>query len=416
MTERNKIRNKVQSEAISAWFDNSCHGYSIISMGVGKSKIIAEAINKFMDVNSHMITKDLDIPILVLVNSTFLRDEELPMELEKWGCNYDVKIVCYQTAYKWQEKRIGLLLADELDFAISESAKYLKVLKYNRFLYWFGMTGSMIEKKTEIFNEIFPDPPFFTYSLKQAQQDGVLNQTKIILHEVPLTDEVYENTPYGEIKKYKWIQSKIDAYEILNNQYSYAHTVIQDAEQALKKAKALKQYWESSNGNKNSRKLMLYSLKSTVDYAQTLKEYILSRDNISKVITFSEFTKEADTISKYTYHGKSPNNTVIKQFNTGEIRELGVCKKVNRGVNFNGLNHAIIQSYSSGITNALQGYIGRLVRLEPDETAYIHFLFSSYKEGGVIKYCRNLQWIQDILSTPELEHLNTTYFKLEPIK
>lgn len=423
MTEQNRIRNLVQEQALDAWFDHSCSGYAVISMGVGKSKIIADAINRFMDSYGPELPSDLDIPILVLVNSTFLRDEELPKELKKWNCNHKVKIACYQTAYKWKDKNIGLLLADELDFAVSESSKYLKVLKHNQFKYWFGMTGSMIEKKAELFQETLPGGPFFTYSLQQAQSDGVLNKTKIILHEVPLTTEIYQNTPYGEIKKYIWIQGKIDkyknliyeAYDIINNANSYPYDVVMDAEEALKKAKGLKQYWESNAGNKNSRKVMMYSLKSTIDYARNLKEYLLTRDETSKVITFSEFTKDADAISNYTYHGKSPNNKIITQFNEGEIRELGVCKKVNRGVNFNGLNHAIIQSFSSSVTNALQGYIGRLVRLNPDQTAYLHFLFSSYPHNGDIKYCRNLQWVQDILSAPETAHLNEEYFKLESV-
>ena len=92
----NEIRNYVQQTVVDKWATDY-YGYAVITMGVGKSRIIAMAINKIMDDPAKAWELQFyDIPILILVNSRFLRDVELMRELKKWGCNHPIKVSCYQ--------------------------------------------------------------------------------------------------------------------------------------------------------------------------------------------------------------------------------------------------------------------------------------------------------------------------------
>jgi len=413
MTNRNKLRDTLRNNIISKWFQEECIGWALAAMGTGKSRIIAEAINKFMESEYSEGINDCHYPILIGVPSRYLRDQELPNELEKWGCKHKVKIACYQSICKWN-KTIGLFIADELDFALSEEEKYMKSFTNNYISYFFGLTGTMIESKYFQTLKTIHRHPFFEYPLRKAQIDGVINKTEIWLHQVPFILDPYEDTPYGEISKYKWIQKHISeakeeiefGWHILKNQSQSTPLAIQIAQEKIDKYNGIKKYWESSGRNKNSRLKFLRSSESTKQYARNLKEAIFEYNEDNKVIIFSVYTRDVDEITPYAYHGKSDNPEVIQQFNRGEIRELGACKKVNRGVNFTGLNHCIVQSYTTSLTNAMQAYIGRMVRLDPDETAYIHMLYSVYWINNQIQYAHNYQWIQDLLSNEELSHIN----------
>ncbi len=401
-------REEVQEETLSKWIKSGYSGYSIISMGVGKSRIITNAINHIMETPLKDELLKCEIPILIVVSSTQLRDKEMPAELEKWGCKHEVKLACYQSTYRWK-KEIGLLIADEMDFALGAGAKYMKTFINNKFKYFFGLSGTILGKKAELSNLLFNKLPFFKYPIKQAQVDGVLNKTVFWIHEVPLSYKKSETAPYGEISKYKWIEKKIK--ECKENYESYLDCVRKTHDEGcyeeMMKWKRYKEYWESSGKNKNSRLEFLRTADSLVEYAKRLIWRVLEKSEKNKVLLFSEYTKTIDKITPYGYYGnKKDNAEILKSFNEGKIRVLGAAKKVYRGINFNGLNHCIVQSYSSSITNAHQGFVGRMVRLDPGDTAYVHILVSYYtdNEGNKI-YTQNMAWAKKFLNTREFSHI-----------
>ena len=345
-----------------------------------------------------------DIPILILVNSTQLRDVELPDELKKWGCAHPVKIACYQTAHKWQ-KEIGLLIADEMDFALSEGARYARCFTKNSFTRFLGLTGTLIPSKFEKSIDVFQKPPFYRYELKQAQLDGVINKTKIWIHEVPLYVRPTATAPYGEVAKYKWITQKInEAMHHIGLSYD-----LEEFDQ-VERWKRTKAYWESSGGNKNSRMHMMRTAESLHDYAALLIKAITKNDPNNKILIFSELTEQVDLLTGNRYHGKEHKKETLENFNEGVIRELGVVKKVNRGVNFKALNNCVVHSYSSSMTNAQQAFIGRMVRLAPDQLAHIHILVSYYDDHGTKSYCRNMNWIKNVIDAIELNHIDVEYY------
>lgn len=403
------MRNKVQQETLTQWILNNYFGYALISMGVGKSKIIADAINHIMSTSYNEQIESKEIPILIGVNTTVLRDRELPLELEKWGCKYKVKIACYQAIYKWK-KSIGLFIADELDFALSDGERYARSFTNNTYDFFLGMTGSLIQEKYNKTVHLFQQKPFYSYPLAQAQKDGVINKTKIWLHDVPFDTKPTIDAPYGEVRKYIWINGKIaDAKQKLAFAYhalsaadpSESHSISED----ITKWGHIKKYWESSGRNKNSRLKFLRSAESLIQYAIKLKYRILLNSPDHKILIFAELTEDVDKITPSTYHSKSKNNDILTKFNEGNVRELGVVKKVNRGVNFIGLDNCIVQSFSSSLTNAQQAFVGRMVRLSPDELAHIHILVSYYLENGAKVYAQNLHWALSFLETPELAHI-----------
>ena len=410
--DRNELRSYIQDETVNRWVTAGYFGYGLIGMGVGKSKIMAMAIIKYLENHPEFDYQKYDYPILIVVNSSTLRDTEIPKELKKWKVTVKVKVICYQTAYRWTDKKIGILLTDELVFAITEGQRYLQLFHKCVYDAWLGLTGTLIEGKEAATQALFGRSPFIEFPLSKAQEMGLLNKTEIWIHEVPLYTHKTVNAPYGESSKYKWISKKIIELKVaISSIYDYfkSHRGISFDENLrlnadLNELKSKKEFWESRKSNPNNRMQMMHSAESLSNYARILKDIILKDPN-NKVIIFAELTSEVDLVANYCYHGKKSDDDIIDKLNSGEISELGVVRKVNRGVNFAGLNHAIIHSYTSSVTNASQAYIGRMVRLEPDQIARIHFLVSYYMDNGEKVYCQNHSWICSIFSSRELEHL-----------
>jgi superfamily II DNA or RNA helicase len=91
---------------------------------------------------------------------------------------------------------------------------------------------------------------------------------------------------------------------------------------------------------------------------------------------FSRYTEQANTINNNTYHSKNSkdeNEKIFDLFNSGKIRCMSVCSKIDRGDNIVGLNNIILESYTSSDT-IIRQRIGRSNRLDVNDIANIFIL------------------------------------------
>ena len=429
LLNRKEKRNLIQGRFLNLWIENNLNGFGLLSVGLGKSKIIIDALNYIYDTKE--IWEEVNkasIPILILVNSTYLRDEGLLKEFDIFNLREEIKekvrVECYQAVYKWNKKDVGIMLADELDFALSkEYSKTFDVKRIGR-KYFLGLSGTVEDDRIELLNS-------FTnilcwYPVDKAQKEGIVNETKIIIHKVPLDTTKNIEVEYtkngkkqkfytSEQEQYKYIQKAIKKHIITasnykkeidkkwkeyfaNNKASHIISEIKVLEAKQAREWKNKERIESGLGNKSSRLNFLYSLKSTIDYSKKLKEKLLKEDN-NKIVIFSKFTDCLRQITDYCFV-QGEEEDLVDRFNRGEFRDLGVIKKANRGISFEGANHCIAQAYSSNMTDFIQGLKGRMTRLNIDEenkTAYIHILVSTYKEEGKETFCQNYNWVKNFL-------------------
>ena len=172
-------REQIQENTIKDWFLNKKRGTYILSVGIGKSKIIADILKQIENNYS-----SYDIPILIGINSTLLRDSELPKELKKWGFNSEVQIECFASLYKYKNKKIGLYIADEADAQLTPV--YSEFFTNNSIADILLLTGTMSPEKRSLLEAL--DLPSIRTELRviDAQEKGLLNNTNIFLHKVPL--------------------------------------------------------------------------------------------------------------------------------------------------------------------------------------------------------------------------------------
>lgn len=93
-----------------------------------------------------------------------------------------------------------------------------------------------------------------------------------------------------------------------------------------------------------------------------------------KVLLFTCNQQQAEQQAAHTYHSKNKESqqNLIK-FNTGEIQRLACVAQLSEGINIPNLRVGIIWHAFGNERKAAQR-IGRLLRLNPDETATVHLL------------------------------------------
>ena len=128
--------------------------------------------------------------------------------------------------------------------------------------------------------------------------------------------------------------------------------------------------------------LQKFSLK--VDYAKALLQH-----STKKTIVFASTQKQADEICKHSVHSKNRQSTLnLDNFKIGAITKLSAVEQLSEGVTIPGLKVGIIL-HSYGNNRKAAQKIGRMLRLNPDDTANIHILCY---ENSIDK-----RWVEDAL-------------------
>ena len=376
------LRDEKQEKVSKLWLDSDKKNTLILGTGFGKSKvsmIILEKLfeDKLLDTNSK---------ILLLSDSEKLRDNNWKEDFEKWGFSWMWDVIhseCYQTAYKWENTVWDLIIADEIDFGLTEM--YSKVFTNNYYKMILGLTGYIDPTKTELLDQIAP--ALIEYSTQDAQSDGILNNTQIVFVEYDLSqtgdDITVEYMKAG--KKQSFTQSENNAYAYYEQRCNIIWGKISRLEEdpdvvfgmdpaKISEAKSLRYNF---NRMAEKRKSLLLNNKTGQQTAKYIINEILKSEK-NKVLTFSAYTNQADAINEITYHGKNKkNNTALEDLNKDKIRSVGVCDAINRGMNLVGVNNIVMESYNGSKTKFNQRH-GRGMRLLPDQKMYLYILLPYY--------------------------------------
>jgi superfamily II DNA or RNA helicase len=93
-----------------------------------------------------------------------------------------------------------------------------------------------------------------------------------------------------------------------------------------------------------------------------------------KCILFANTQDQADKLCRHSYHSENPDSEDnLLKFKAGIINKLSAVLQLNEGVNIPELRQGIIM-HAYGNERKSSQRIGRLLRLNPDETAVVHIL------------------------------------------
>lgn len=374
-------RQEIHDTAEAHWHIGGRTKTLVLGTGVGKSKVAINILRTLMECGALTMKSK----ILLLVSDTNLRDTSWTAEFIKWKAEELwplVRAECYQTAYRWRNEEYDLVIADEIDFAISE--KYSEAFTENKYGMILGLTGFVEADKMPLLETIAPVT--FKFTTNDAQAAGILNEVHLVGVDFKLSPikniKIEYKTSAGEAASF--MSSENDQYAFIHEQCDkyYGQKVMLDrkiAESFILDPVDVKRYdsADSSWGYwTKKRSAFLNTCNSSAIAAKKLTDMILEKSATAKMLVFSVRKAQSAKVCKYTYNSDSSiiqKAKLLSDINSGEIRRLGLCKALDRGANLEGINVIVMESYNSSKTSFQQRH-GRGCRLNPEEMLYLYVL------------------------------------------
>jgi superfamily II DNA or RNA helicase len=341
------LKNLVQNEALFEIENHKRCGVAI-SMGVGKTRLGLK----------YIFTKGINlivVPKKSVIDSWILEKEKIEMDVH-------LEFVTYRSLNKKDPSKYDVVVLDECHNLKMSHIEFLDNFNGNI----LGLTGTPpINKAGEKFYMVNKYCPIvYTFTVDDAASADIINDYIIYVHMIELSDKktLRKNKKNGqcwytsETKDYDWLCAQID----------------------------------NANSHKQKQFSRIMRMKSMMEY-QTKELYAkkLIKSIDSKCIVFANTVKQADRLCQHSYHSKNKlSDENLEMFSDGRINTLSCVLQLNEGINIPNLKQGIIlHAYGNERKSAQR--IGRLLRLNPNDTAICHIL------------CYNktidMKWISDAL-------------------
>ena len=193
-------------------------------------------------------------------------------------------------------------------------------------------------------------PIVYRYLLDTGVSDKLLNDYRIFVHKLNLS-RVKSLPMQSKDKKKTWMSSELDSYNYWTDRIENADSpkILQILR--IMRMKALQQF--------PSKEIIAESLLNSMQ---------------GKTILFANTQEQADKLCSVSYHSNNPKSEQnLEKFKEGTYTKLSCVLQLNEGVNIPDLKSGII-IHSFGNERQLQQRIGRLMRLNPNDTATVHIL------------------------------------------
>jgi superfamily II DNA or RNA helicase len=332
-------REEIQQDALAVAIRNKRAGLGI-SMGVGKTLIGLRYLDHFQNLNMNKLNVLVVAPKLSIFDSW--KSDSL-----KFGISLDkVTFTTYLSLNKHNPEDYDLLIMDECHSLLPNHRAFLGMFN-GRIL---GLTGTppryIKSDKGQVVQEYCPI--LYKYITDDAVEDDILNDYRIIVHRMLLSES---DSLLVKTKKGQFYTSEKRNYD----------------------------YWTKRILNASSKKeeqiASVMRMRAMMDF-KTKEIYALSllMDIQEKCIVFCNTQDQADRICPHSYHsGNANSEDNLKWFKEGKILELSCVLQLNEGINIPELRAGIIL-HAYGNERKSSQRIGRLLRLNPDDTAVVHIL------------------------------------------
>jgi len=340
MTKIKKDKNSIQAEALAAIKGKNRSGVEV-SMGVGKCMLgLKDMASTYTDTSKYLVIA----PKKTIYNS-WLDD----MKAFKFDyLKNHVKFNTYRSLTK-EDYDYDVVYLDEChSLKGSHNPWLLEYIKRGGRV--VGLTGTYpVYKNTEKGKMCnYYCPKVYVYKTDDAIEDNILNDYNIVVHELMLSDK--SNIPmkgqYGD-----YFTSEMKDYQYWTSRVENANHEKERAIAGIQRMKALQK------------------APTKEAYAKLLLE---AQDD--KTIIFANTQAQADRICDASYHSKNNDSEYnLTAFKKGHITKISAVEQLSEGVSIPGLKTGIIMHSYANNRKATQK-IGRLLRLNPDDTATIHIL------------------------------------------
>ena len=347
----NKVREKVQNEAIQAVVNNN-GGMVAMATGSGKSRVAVEVAKYYFNPKH-------DYHAALLVPTEKLRDENWKEEFEKWEARNiwkHTERLCYASASKIGGNEYPIAILDE-GHNITELASEFFLDNNVERVVLLTATPPNDPVKVEILRRL-GIKLVYELTLDQAVRLGFVAPYKITVITVPL-DNVTKNIPGGN-KANPFMTTEAACYAYWNKRVQACFGDQTPQGKAKMKFAIL------------GRMQFIYKIPSKTQVIKFLLDKVISKED--RTLIFCGNIEQAEQVCPTFYHSKS-SSVAYDAFKNEEINRLSCVKAVNEGHNFPGVDSGIIGQLNSKEKDLVQR-IGRLIRFRPGHEAHLYIVVS----------------------------------------
>jgi superfamily II DNA or RNA helicase len=345
--EVHKKKREVQNKALTIWKDSDFRCSLELATGTGKTYLGVVAACEFIKRNPQEVS-------LIAVRK-IPHIEMWKEEIKTWGYEEQLKnitILCHASAYKETEYYDNIVIDEAHGIFGKEFSKTLQIPCKRIML--LSATFNKTQKEQLLSYNI---PINFSYSLEQAEKDGVVEPAMRCTYEVKLTSSELEN--YHKVsRKLSNLLLKTDCVSIQQLEFLYRksnnrkqlgiiYAIRSSMTKAAECAKAKMEFVEEF-ANKTIKKIIV--LTSSIDFVEALYTKLLPI-----------FTK--DRIFKY-HSGltKKTNDTMLNSYYDTPNGIMLAVKSLDEGIDDDEIEIAIICSGDRSTKQKIQRE-GRVLRL-----------------------------------------------------
>ena len=333
-------RDEIQQEALDMAIANKRCGLGI-SMGVGKTLIGLRYIDYYQKANM----KKLRVLIVAPKVSIF---DSWDSDAAKFGISLDnAEYTTYLSLHKKNPGHYDIVVLDECHSLLISHTVFLAQFT-GRIL---GLTGTpprhFQSEKGKMVHQFCPI--LYKYITDDAVSDDILNDYRIIVHTMPISN--INSLPVNMKDGKQFYTSERKSYDYWTKRIAAAQSKKQEQIASVMRMRVLMDF-------------------------RTKETYVkkLLGDIEDKCIIFCNTQDQADRICKNSYHSNNEESEKnLQDFKKGKISELSCVLQLNEGINIPELRAGIIM-HAYGNERKSSQRLGRLLRLNPTETAYVHIL------------------------------------------
>jgi len=366
--KQKNTRDSIQADALKIGLQHKRCGLAL-SMGVGKTLIGLKYIDHLQGVNTQKVRVLVVAPKLSIFDSWRNDAEKFNIDIS------DVEFTTYLSLNKHNPQDFDALILDECHSLLDSHLNFLGMFT-GRIL---GLTGTppryAESEKGRMVNQFCPIK--FKYITDDAVDDDILNDYRIIVHKMSLSNK---NDIPVNLKNKSFNTSEVKNYN----------------------------YWTErvyeSNGPKQRQISSVMRMRAMMDF-KTKENYAkkLLEDIEDKCIVFCNTQEQADRVCEFSYHSKNPDSEGnLDLFGNDHITKLSCVMQLNEGINIPNLRAGIIM-HAYGNERKSNQRIGRLLRLNPDDTAIVHIL--------CYKNTIDEKWVEEALK--DLDQSKIKYFDVD---
>jgi superfamily II DNA or RNA helicase len=331
-------REDIQFEAI-AKTDNVHRCTLVLATGVGKTLVGLT----HMDRNTSPMDKVL---VVAPKKAIFKSWSDDAVKFDKAHLLGRIVFTTYLSISKHDPRDYQVVYLDEAHSLLESHRTFLDSYRGKI----VGLTGTPPKVNYSIKGKLVDEfcPVVYTFKADDAVDNGILNNYQIIVHKLKLgTDKTF---PVKANNKTFMVSEK-DNYVFWSNKIDM--------------------------GAGNLQMMRIMRMRAMMEYRSKesyVKKLFPAISRNTKAILFANTQEQADRLCAWSYHSNNPeSDRNLELFSEGVTNQLSCVMQLSEGINIPNLKQGIIM-HAYGNERKSAQRIGRLLRLNPDDTAIVHIL------------------------------------------